>query len=197
MIKASFKQEYLTENTARITTSKKCYRDNTLFPNRPELSGSKTDPYHVVLTEIINCGKYEICDFLIIQYSDYLSRADYRLLTRIVGETKQMGYPSPDVQLKLQLSRIIQKLIGDCNYCLWLCATPEDIYDYYLTTYIPKADKLEPGYAASCPDYDKKISLNREAYITKYVSEISLPEEIVPLCDLGREGALIAFNGTV
>lgn len=189
----SYNPNYLTESTALMVSTRCGYRDNTLFPNHAELSGRKTDPYHVVLTEIINCGKYEICDFIIIHYSAYLTRSDYRLLTSIVNDCKSAGYPTDSSQVRAQLSRIIQKLIGDCNYCLWLCATPVDIYDCYLTSYIPKADRLCPGYAASCPDYDVKKSLSPEEYISFYVSKIQLPENIVPLCDLGREGALIAF----
>ncbi len=189
-----YKYEYLTEQARLMLDVKKGYRDNTLFPPLPELTGDKTAPLNVVMTEIINCGKYEICDFLIIHYMNYLSRADYRLLTEIVAQTKANGYPDLSPEKRSQLHRIISKLTGKCNYCVWLCSTPDDIYEQYLTGYIPKADKIAPGYAASCPDYDKKISMTKSSYEAEYISEISIPNHAVPLCDLGREGMLLAFE---
>ena len=43
--------------------------------------------------------------------------------------------------------------------------THVDIYLQYLTGYIPHADKLDPGFADSCPDYRVKISLTKDEYI--------------------------------
>ena len=189
-----FKYEYLTEEARKILDTGEGYRDDTLFPARPELSRSKTNPVDVAITEIINCGKYEICDFLIIHYQSLLSRADYRLLTEIVESTKTYGYPETQPGKVLQLRRIIHKLTASCNFCLWLCSSPEDIYLQYLTGYIPRADKLDPGFADSCPDYRVKISLTKDEYIKAYVSKIPLPKDTVPLCDLGKDGILLAFE---
>ena len=196
MNKTGFKFEYLTDKAREILSCGKGYRDDTLFPKRNDLSGSRTDPYNVILTEIVNCGKYEICDFLIIHYQELLSHSDYRLLTNIVSQTKAAGYPSVNSNGILQLRRIIQKIIADRNYCVWLCSSPNDIYTQYLTGYIPKADRLDPGYASTCPDFEKKISLSRDDYIKSYVSEVPIPEDAIPVCDLGMDGILLVFSSS-
>ncbi len=190
-----FKYEYLTTEARKILDEHKGYRDDTLFPIRDDVAGEKTDPINVVVTEIINCGKYEICDFFINHYQDILSRADYRLLTGIVSQSKLSMYPALTGRQKEQLIGIIRKIIGDSNYCVWLCSSMDDIYEQYLIGYIPKADGIEPGYAKTCPDYQKKVSLPKEEYFAEYISEIDIPNNPVLLCDLGKDGILIAFDG--
>ena len=188
------KYEYLTDKARAILDNRCGYRDNTLFPQIDELSTSRTNPLDVVTTEILYCGKYEICDFLINHYSEMLSRSDYRLLLNLVRQIKTTGFPIIDIDKKEQLSRVTNKLVGDMNYCLWLCAEPEDIYNYYIKEYIPKADKIQPGYADKCPDYKVKSELPFNDYKEKFVETIAIPKEAVVLCDLGISGSLIAFN---
>ncbi|WP_026490595.1 hypothetical protein [Butyrivibrio sp. XPD2002] len=185
--------KYLTEKARKILETGKGYRDNTLFPSINALTTSKYDPTSVVSTEIMYCGKYEICDFLINHYSALLSRSDYRLLTNLVYEIKTTGFPIIDLEKSEQLKRVVKKLTPDLNHCLWLCSSPDDIYNHYVKDYIPKADKIQPGYAASCPDFDIKASMTLEEYKTEYVSEVIIPSENVLLCDMGTAGALIAF----
>ena len=190
----SCKYEYLTDK-ARAILDKSCgYRDNTLFPLIDELSTSKINPLDVVSTEILYCGKYEICDFLINHYSEVLSRSDYRLLLNLVRQIKTTGFPIIDIDKKEQLSRVTYKLVGDLDYCIWLCASPEDIYNFYIKDYIPKADKIQPGYADKCPDFYIKSELSLDDYKEKYIETVSIPKEAVVLCDLGVSGSLIAFN---
>ncbi|WP_029321217.1 hypothetical protein [Butyrivibrio sp. AE3004] len=189
-----YKFEYLTEKAKTILNVKKGYRDDTLFPEISTLNTDKHNPIDVVTTEIMYCGKYEVCDFLINHYSDFLSISDYRLLTNLVYEIKTTGFPIIDHLKSEQLRRVVNKLTIDCNYCLWLCATPDDIYYHYVKEYIPKADKIQPGYADSCPDFKVKASLSLDKYKNRYVEEIDIPEKNVLLCDMGIEGVLIAFN---
>ena len=190
---ASCKYEYLTEKARAILDNKRGYRDNTLFPKIEELDTDIRNPLDVVSTEILYCGKYEICDFFINHYSDFLSRSDYRLLTNLVNQIKTTGFPILDEDKREQLSRVTYKLVGNLNHCIWLCATPEDIYDFYIKEYIPRADRLQPGYADKCPDFKAKSEMSFEDYKEKYVEEITIPEETVILSDLGKSGSLIAF----
>ncbi|WP_408071244.1 hypothetical protein [Butyrivibrio sp. JL13D10] len=194
MSESSLEYKYLTKNTITILESKKGYRDNTLFPEISSLNTDKHNPIDVVTCEIMYCGKYEVCDFLINHYQNYLSRSDYRLLTSLVYEIKTTGFPIIDSQKSEQLRRIISKLTAGFNYCLWLCSSPTDIYIHYVKDYIPKADKIQPGYAASCPEFDIKSELSLEEYKSRYVEEIDIPAENLVLCDMGIEGALIVFS---
>ncbi len=189
-----FKYEYLTEKAKTILNTGKGYRDNTLFPEISALTTDKHNPIDVVVTEIMYCGKYEVCDFLINHYSDRLSRSDYRLLANLVYEIKTTGFPIIDYLKNEQLRRVVNKLTIDCNCCFWLCASPDDIYNHYVKEYIPKADKIQPGYADSCPDYKIKAALSIDEYKSRYVDEINIPAQNVLLCDMGIEGILIAFN---
>ena len=188
------KYEYLTDKARAILDNRCGYRDNTLFPKIAELSTSSTNPLDVVSTEILYCGKYEICDFLINHYSEVLSRSDYRLLLNLVRQIKTTGFPIIDIDKKEQISRITNKLVGSLDHCVWLCALPEDIYDFYIKDYIPRADKIQPGYAEKCPDFFTKAELSLDDYTEKYIEKISIPENAVILCDLGISGSLIAFD---
>ncbi|MCR5656849.1 MAG: hypothetical protein K6G06_05235 [Butyrivibrio sp.] len=170
------------------------YRDDTLFLDIEGLSTSKTDPFDVVMTEILYCGKYEICIFILLYYSDVLSLRDYRLLNELIKIIKTIGFPVMDYDKKEQLKRIIAKLISGCDRCVWLCAAPGDIYDYYINGYIPKAEKVSSGFTDTCPDYEKKRMLSKEEYAEKYVTSVNLPENMVFLCDLGEAGALLAYK---
>ncbi len=194
MREITYKPEYLTEQAVKILTQGRGYRDNTLFPAIQGLKRKKTDPTDVVLTEIFNCGKYEICDFFIIYYQSLLSRNDYRLLLQIVNEIRKNSYPEINSERCDAITRITGRITLDCDYCLWLCASPDDIYENYLHRYIKKANALNPGYADSCPNYHEKVKLNKEDYKRIYVSEILIPKRAVPLCDLGKDGMLIAFK---
>ena len=129
MEKLECKYEYLTEKARKIIDTGKGYRDNTLFPEISALKANKRDPIDVVTTEIMYCGKYEVCDFLINHYSSILSRSDYRLLTILVNEIKTTGFPIIDSDKNEQLRRVVNKLTRDLDYCLWLCASPDDIYN--------------------------------------------------------------------
>ncbi|WP_155831437.1 hypothetical protein [Butyrivibrio sp. LC3010] len=194
MMERPYKYEYLTKNAKMIIDSGTGYRDDTLFPRITALTTDKHNPIDVVTTEIMYCGKYEVCDFLINHYSALLSRSDYRLLASLVNEIKTTGFPIMDIDKHDQLKRVASKLTTNCNYCLWLCSSPDDIYNHYLKTYIPKADSLQKGYASTCPDYDIKSSLSLEEYKSRYVSTINIPAENIVLCDMGIEGILVAFN---
>ena len=171
------------------------YRDDTLFPPIPELITDKREPGDVVLTEVIACGKLEVCDTLLLHYEALLSRGDYRLLTTIVRKTREAGRISLGADGAAQLRGIVRRLTGECDSCLWLCAEPRHIYDCYIMGYIPKADEAQPGYAASCPDYEIKRTLGIDEYTARYVREVKLPEHITLLCDLGEAGMLVAMEG--
>ncbi|SEK29593.1 hypothetical protein SAMN04487770_101130 [Butyrivibrio sp. ob235] len=194
MNETSNRYEYLTNKARLILDSGKGYRDNTLFPEISALSTDKRDPIDVVTTEIMRCGKYEVCDFIINHYSSSLSHRDYRLLANLVYEIKTTGFPIIDSIKNDQLRRVVNKLTSRFNYCLWLCASPDDIYNHYIKEYIPKADKLKPGYADSCPDFSIKSSLSLEEYKNRYVEETNIPADNIILCDLGIEGVLIAYS---
>ncbi|MBE5842976.1 MAG: hypothetical protein E7302_02195 [Butyrivibrio sp.] len=195
MEKVTFKKEYLTSHALAILNNREGFRDDTLFPRLPELQTDKNNPFDVVTTEILSCGKYEICSFIQMHYLDYLSKRDYRFLDEVIAVIKTIGYPIIDYEKKEQLLRIISKLIDKSNYCVWLCSSAEDIYNYYIKDYIPRADKISEGYAASCPDFEIKSACSLDEYANKYVSKIQLPDEFTFLCDLGEAGALMCFDG--
>ncbi len=69
-----------------------------------------------------------------------------------------------------------------------------DIYSYYIKEYIPKAIKTEPEMASHFPDYAEKSSLLPTDYISQYVTAIEIPDNMVFLCDIGNQGALIAYK---
>ncbi len=194
MEKVTFKKEYLTSQALTILNSHEGFRDDTLFPRLPELSTDKTNPFDVLTTEILSCGKYEICSFIQMHYLDYLSKRDYRFLDEVIAVIKTIGYPIIDYEKKEQLLRIISKLIDKNDYCVWLCSSPKDIYNYYIKDYIPRADKISEGYAASCPEFSLKAACSLEEYAEKYVTKIQVPEEFIFLCDLGEAGALVSFK---
>ena len=170
------------------------FRDDTLFSDIEGLSTSKSDPFDVVMTEILYCGKYEICNFIQLCYGAALSLRDFRLLNELIRIIKTIGFPVMDYEKKEQLKRIIAKLISGCDRCVWLCAAPEDIYDFYIKGYIPRAEEASPGFTDTCPDYEKKSTLSKEEYAKRFVTSVNLPEDIVFLCDLGEAGALIAYK---
>ncbi|SDB55797.1 hypothetical protein [Butyrivibrio sp. INlla16] len=188
------RNDYLTWDAREIIENKIGYRDDTLFPANGTLSTNKRNPMDVAITEILSCGKYEICDFIIIHYADMLSRRDYRFLLLLIDEIKYSGYPILDSQMHVQLRRIIEKLIQGFDYCIWLCAEPDIIYDYYLKDYIPKAEKSDPGFMDSCPEYSIKAELSKREYIERYVTSYNIPKDYLILCDLGKEGILICWK---
>lgn len=189
------KPQYYTPDATAILKNQKGYRDDTLFPPQPvPLPTDKHDPCDVVCTEILGCGKYEICDHLLLHEADRLSRFDVRLLVEITRRIKTELEPAVSPDERAQLRGIIRRLVGGRDYCVWLCAYPEQIYDYYLKEYIPKADRNQPGYAALCPAYDHKAALSREDYISQYVTAYQVPGDSVILCDLGIQGILVAMS---
>ena len=189
-----FRTELLTNKALSLYKNRIGYRDDTLFSEMIQLPTDRHDPLDVVMTEIVNCGKYEICDFMILHYGKILSRHDYRLLERIVYDTKQNGFPALNADEREHLVRIIDKLVGSCNYCVWLCANPMDIYNYYIKEYIPKAIKSDPEMASHFPDYTEKSSLLPTDYISQYVTAVEIPDNMVFLCDIGNQGSLVAYS---
>ena len=186
--------QYLTKEAAAIFDQRIGYRDDSLFPHTLRLTTDKHDPSAVVFTEVAGCGKLEICDFILLHYTSMLSHSDYRLLMDIIRQTRQTGYPTLSPDEGAQLCGITRRLAGENNYCVWLCSAPEHIYNYYLKDYIPRADRYQPGFAESCPEYEIKASMNSEEYISKYVHEYILSDNAVPLCDLGIQGVLVAMK---
>ncbi len=189
-----FRTELLTNKALSLYKNRIGYRDDTLFSEIIQLPTDRHDPLDVVMTEIINCGKYEICDFLILHYAKILSRHDYRLLESIVYDIKQNGFPTLKAEERQHLVRIIDKLLGSCDYCVWLCADPMDIYNYYIKEYIPKAIRTNPDMLSQFPDYAQKSSMPDADYIDQYVTSVELPDNMMFLCDLGDQGALVAYS---
>lgn len=75
---------------------------------------------------------------------------------------------------KKYFTDIVQKIIGDRNYCLWLCKERRDIYD---------------SYVGVMPENH----ITYEEYL-ECISEYEIPEDYVLLSDLGKEGALYVYK---
>ena len=96
------------------------YRDNNLFGD------GYTDPLEVSYYETSVLGNTDIPDHILNQKRLYgITEEEYGFLRDICE------YNVDEID-KWYFQEIIQKYIGDRNCCLWLCKSPEDVYNSYV-----------------------------------------------------------------
>lgn len=138
----------------------KGYRNERLFGD------GITDPLEVAFYEARDLGNPDIPDMLLKKCMT---------LTEVEREFLET-FHEQDEPDKWFFQDIVRKLIGERNFCKWLCATREDIYYSYI-------EPLE----------GKNLSLDLFLE-TEEIAEYDIPEDAIVLADLGREGSLFVWK---
>lgn len=162
------------------------YRDETLFGD------GITDPCEVVFYETDTLGNSDIVEYILSKHSDCLSENERKWLGKIVkyifsnrsyyfssGEQSSPDEIDDDEIGEIDKEyfvEIIKKVIGDRDFCVWLCKSPDDIYDSYV------------GVRSKSPD-------RKEYMETADIRAYRIPDDAMILSDLGMEGRLYVWKG--
>lgn len=163
------------------------YRDETLFGD------GITDPCEVVFYETDTLGNSDIVEYILSNHSDCLSEDERKWLGKIVeyispnysncfSEDEQSSLDEIDESDEISeidkeyFVEIIEKVIGDRDFCVWLCKSPDDIYDSYV------------GVRSKSPD-------RKEYMETADIRAYRIPDDAMILSDLGMEGRLYVWKG--
>ena len=139
------------------------YRDETLFGD------GITDPCEVVFYEERKwLGK--IVEYISPNYSNCFSEDEQSSLDEI-DESDEISEIDKEYFVE-----IIEKVIGDRDFCVWLCKSPDDIYDSYV------------GVRSKSPD-------RKEYMETADIRAYRIPDDAMILSDLGMEGRLYVWKG--
>ena len=137
------------------------YRDNGLFGDGWHF------PMLVAYYETQELGNTDIPEHILNHFSEALSEKERLFLQDIVdGNVDEID--------KIAFGRIIDKIRGEKDTCLWLCRTPEDVYNSYVASM--------QGNDISYEEYRQNIT----AY--------EIPNDSVVLADNGSEGVLYCFK---
>ena len=121
----------------------------------------ETDPAEVSYFETAEMGNVDIPEYLLAHYK--LTDEEKEFLEDIVeGE--------PDEIDKEFFCDIIRAVVGGRERCLWLCDSPEDVYDSYFS-----------------------YRMTREEYFKDGPVSWRIPKDAIILSDLGVEGKLYAY----
>ena len=152
-----------------ILSNKYGYRDNGAFGE------GYTETLDVCMHEIFELGNLDILDFLYNNYSELFNKEEISLLESTKDESyfwEFYGETLDAEHRQIQMvSQILSKVIQDKNFCIWLCSSKDDVYDCY----------IEPFNS-----YPKE---KMDDYIEKY----EIPDDVVVLSDLEKEGCLVCF----
>lgn len=139
------------------------YRDEALFGE------GVTDPSEVVFYETDSLGNSDIIEYILSNHSDCLSEDEQEWLRKVIS------YSLDEID-KEYFVEIIEKVIGDRDFCVWLCKSPDDIYDSYV------------GVRSKSPD-------RKEYMETADIRAYRIPDDAMILSDLGMEGRLYVWKG--
>ena len=160
------------------------YRDEALFGE------GVTDPSEVVFYETDSLGNSDIVEYILSNHSDCLSEDERKWLRKIVkyilsnrsnyfsegDESDEIDDDEIGEIDKEYFVEIIKKVIGDRDFCVWLCKSPDDIYDSYV------------GVRSKSPD-------RKEYMETADIRAYRIPDDAMILSDLGMEGRLYVWKG--
>lgn len=160
------------------------YRDEALFGE------GVTDPSEVVFYETDTLGNSDIVEYILSKHSDCLSENERKWLGKIVkyilsnrsnyfsegDESDEIDDDEIGEIDKEYFVEIIKKVIGDRDFCVWLCKSPDDIYDSYV------------GVRSKSPD-------RKEYMETADIRAYRIPDDAMILSDLGMEGRLYVWKG--
>ena len=160
------------------------YRDEALFGE------GVTDPSEVVFYETDSLGNSDIVEYILSNHSDCLSEDERKWLGKIVkyilsnrsnyfsegDESDEIDDDEIGEIDKEYFVEIIKKVIGDRDFCVWLCKSPDDIYDSYV------------GVRSKSPD-------RKEYMETADIRAYRIPDDAMILSDLGMEGRLYVWKG--
>lgn len=160
------------------------YRDEALFGE------GVTDPSEVVFYETDSLGNSDIVEYILSNHSDCLSEDERKWLGKIVkyilsnrsnyfsegDESDEIDDDEIGEIDKEYFVEIIKKVIGDRDFCVWLCKSPDDIYDSYV------------GVRSKSPD-------RKEYMETADIQAYRIPDDAMILSDLGMEGRLYVWKG--
>lgn len=149
-------EEYIPASRCFSESDKVGYRDDTLWGENIH------NPASVCFYETDELGNTDIPEYLLSNYRNVFDQREIQFLEGVVSEEYD------DVDEK-EFKSIISKVIGDRNYCLWLCERPEDVLEEYI---IPFTD-----------------ATLTETEIVSY----RIPEDAIILADNGREGKLYVW----
>ena len=158
-----------SEEARKMYETGKGYRDDDLFGE------GYRNPHEVMMHEIDELGNLGSLEFWTTQYFNLFSEEEKEMLGGIDGCRDADDFAekfSNENEFKKFCERLIAKIVDDRDYCIWLCARPEDV----------KASSVEP------------FSDNGSEWANEYTGEgieaYDIPKDAIILDDLGPEGCL-------
>ena len=145
------------------------YRDDTLFGE------GYRNPQEVLMYEILELGNIGAILFWISQYTNSFSNEEKAVLTNVKDcvDAKELAeYFSSEDEFVSFCRNLITKVIDGRNYCIWLCASPEDVKSSYITPFVDNGSDWANEYTGD------------------NIEEFSIPKDAIILDDLGQEGCL-------
>lgn len=159
-----------SEYAQKMYKSKKGYRDDSLFGE------GYHDPKEVLIHEIMELGNLGALEFINRHYKDKLNAQLRGVVMSLI--TEKDGWEATKLfdseeQCQQVLEKIIDAVIEDRNYCVWLCSAPVDVVDAY----------IEPMIESGSDDYEEYKG-NME------IQEYPIPNDAIILDDVELDGVL-------
>lgn len=158
-----------SEEARKMYETGKGYRDDELFGE------GYHDPHDVMMHEIEELGNNGSLYFWITQYWELFTEEERETLQLVKDCSDSAEFAekfSNEKDFKNFCERLLAKIIDDRNYCVWLCAKPEDVYSSYV-------EPFEEHGSEWVKDY------------TQYnITCFDIPDDAIILDDIGPEGCL-------
>lgn len=158
-----------SEEARKMYETGKGYRDDTLFGE------GYHNPQEVMMHEIGELGNLGSIEFWVSQYLHLFSEQEKEMLEGIgdcVDAEEFAEKFSNENEFNNFCERLITKIIDDRNYCVWLCACPEDVKSSYVEPFANNGSEWATEYTG------------------EYIEGFNIPSDAIILDDLGPEGCL-------
>lgn len=159
-----------SEEAQKMYQTRKGYRDDSLFGEYGNEVGYH-DPVEVLLYETLELQNIQAIDFFHKNYMHLLTEEEKEkielFMYKCSGPWEYEKVFSSENEFKTFLEVIIRKIIDDRNYCIWLCAQPQDVFDSYVWN----------------PE-------DIEVYDMDQIDEHEIPSDAIILVDNDTEGCL-------
>ena len=145
-----------------------CYEDdgNRGFRDDDLFGDGERNPVEVCCYEMYCLGNDDIPFYLISHYGEQFDDEEKEYLKGIAnGDVVEVD--------KWYLDDILKKVIGERDFCIWLCSKPEDVFQIY-----------GDGFFDSWEEYLECSNL----------ISYRIPDDAVILSDLGIDGKLYAWK---
>lgn len=158
-----------SEEAREMYKTGKGYRDDTLFGE------GYRNPQAVLMFEILELGNIGAILFWAKQYINLFSTEEKAVLSNaedcIDADDLAELFASKD-EFSNFCKSLITKVVGDRNYCVWLCASPDDVQSSYIYPFADNGCEWANEYTGEC------------------IEEFNIPDDAIILDDLGSEGCL-------